>query len=785
MPQSKDGTTATIPIRECIVVLITAFAIFYFLSLFTFVAEYGAEPHGWLKPELGNIAGNSGTHLASISLSTLGWIAYFLPLSLLYVGIALLVRKSRSISWWRLGISVPSFIILLLSLCVFCTTVVDAQANGLYGSGGQIGAQLYQLGSPWFSNVGLILVSVMLSLISSQVLMTFSWLTLFSRLARGTQRGAVLLWRFIHIAAITVASSISDLLKACWTAIRRAASPKRTGKPTALKAESKARKQSPPREMQAKPTIKILRPGTNATEVEKTPKREVSGTDKSDAGPARQPGSFDPDWLPNLALLDSSSRIEIQSISEVELNQTAKLLESKLNDFRIEAKVISILPGPVVTRFELDLAPGIRGRKVVDLSNDLARELAVPSVRVVPVIPGKPVIGIEVPNSKREIVRLGDILNSTEYANAKAPLTLALGSNVSGQPVFTDIERMPHLLIAGTTGSGKSVGINSMLLSLLFRCRPSEVKLLLIDPKMIELAVYADIPHLIAPVVTDPEDAHKALKWCIGEMEYRYRLMNAIGVRNLKGFNTKVANSDPMPNPLLAEEQANEAEDLQPLPLIVVVIDEFADLMISQGKSLEQLIARIAQKARAAGMHLVLATQRPSVDVITGLIKANIPSRISYQVAVQVDSRTILDQIGAEQLLGQGDMLHSAPGIRIPERVHGAFVSDAEVLSVVAAWKEHGTPDYVNDMFDESGELVSDSWGTLPDQTEEKDELYPNAVQFVTETRKASISSVQRKLRIGYNRAARIIESMEDDGVISEPDQKGTREVLLAAGSAR
>ena len=453
---------------------------------------------------------------------------------------------------------------------------------------------------------------------------------------------------------------------------------------------------------------------------------------------------------------------------------------------------MAVFPGPVITRFEIQPAPGVKVSRSSGLAKDLARSLAVISVRVVEVIPGKPVVGIEIPNEDREIVRLSQVLTSRAYDESASPLSLALGHDIAGEPVVVDLGKMPHLLVAGTTGSGKSVGINAMILSLLFKASPDEVRLIMVDPKMLELAVYEGIPHLLTPVVTDMKDAANALRWCVAEMERRYRLMAAMGVRNVGGFNRKVKDAakagSPIPDPLwrpdpLSEDESQTAPDLETLPFIVVIIDEFADMMMIVGKTVEELIARIAQKARAAGIHLVLATQRPSVDVITGLIKANVPTRIAFQVSSKIDSRTILDQGGAEQLLGHGDMLYMPGGTPIPVRVHGAFVDDDEVHRVVESWKALGAPNYLDAILDSrsDSELLPGSGSEAQEAEAEADPLYDEAVAFVTDSGRASISAVQRKLRIGYNRAARMVEEMEHAGVVSAMNSNGSREVLAHA----
>lgn len=487
---------------------------------------------------------------------------------------------------------------------------------------------------------------------------------------------------------------------------------------------------------------------------------------------------------PSFALLDRPDKVK-NPITPEELEGISRLVEEKLADFNIEAKVVGVYPGPVITRFELDLAPGVKVSKITTLSKDLARAMSAMSVRVVEVIPGKSVIGLELPNKNREMVRLSEVIECDAFQSSKSDLTMVLGADISGKPVIVDLAKMPHVLVAGTTGSGKSVGVNVMILSLLYKSSPEDVRMIMIDPKMLELSVYEGIPHLLAEVVTDMKEAANALRWCVGEMERRYRLMSALGVRNLKGFNAKVTEAikagEPIKDPLWQPGDSMDAEapDLAKLPAIVVVVDEFADMMMIVGKKVEELIARIAQKARAAGIHLVLATQRPSVDVITGLIKANIPTRIAFQVSSKIDSRTILDQQGAETLLGMGDMLYLPPGTGVPTRVHGAFVDDHEVHAVVGDWKKRGEPEYIDEIL--NGEASAEVLlpGEQPEGADQEfDMFYDEAVVFVTETRKASVSSVQRKFRIGYNRAARLVEQMEQSGVVSAPGHNGNREVL-------
>ena len=483
---------------------------------------------------------------------------------------------------------------------------------------------------------------------------------------------------------------------------------------------------------------------------------------------------------PSTELLDRALD-DGQSLSENELNQIARLLETKLDEFGIEATVESVIPGPVVTRFEIQPAPGTKASKITNIAQDIARSLSVSSVRVVEVIEGKSYVGVEIPNNNRKMVRLTEILSSDAFKNSSSSLSLALGKDISGNPVVADLAKMPHLLVAGTTGSGKSVGLNAMLLSLLFKSDPEEVRMILIDPKMLELSVYDGIPHLLTPVITDMSNASNGLRWCVAEMDRRYKLMSLTGVKSLAAYNKKIKDAENNDKQIVNPLNEDEEEFLETLPSIVVVVDEFADMMMLVGKKLEHLIARIAQKARAAGIHLILATQRPSVDVITGLIKANMPTRIAFQVSTKIDSRTILDQGGAEQLLGDGDMLYFPPGVGVPKRVHGAFVGDDEVHRVVSDMKSKAEPNYVEEIISskqETGPITG--WTTSETSSdEEQDELYDEAVNFVIDSRRASISAVQRKLRIGYNRAARLIETMEEAGIVSEMSSNGSREVLV------
>ncbi|MDR9054167.1 DNA translocase FtsK [Burkholderia multivorans] len=495
------------------------------------------------------------------------------------------------------------------------------------------------------------------------------------------------------------------------------------------------------------------------------------------------PASFSVE-LPTLDLLEPASD-EIEPITDEHLAQTGQVIEQRLQEFKVPVTVVGASAGPVITRFEIEPALGVRGSQIVGLMKDLSRGLGLTSIRVVETIPGKTCMGLELPNAKRQMIRLSEILESRQYQHSTSQLTIAMGKDITGHPVVTDLAKAPHMLVAGTTGSGKSVAINAMILSLLYKATPDDVRLIMIDPKMLELSVYEGIPHLLAPVVTDMKLAANALNWCVGEMEKRYRLMSAVGVRNLAGFNQKIRDAEAkekkIGNPFSLTP--DDPEPLSTLPLIVVVIDELADLMMVAGKKIEELIARLAQKARAAGIHLILATQRPSVDVITGLIKANIPTRVAFQVSSKIDSRTILDQMGAESLLGQGDMLFLPPGTGYPQRVHGAFVADEEVHRIVEYLKQFGEPQYEEGILDgpAADGATQDLFGEAPDA--EADPLYDEAVAFVVRTRRASISSVQRQLRIGYNRAARLVEQMEAAGLVSAMGINGSREVLVPAAA--
>ncbi len=739
---------ATVPVREIGLVGLAAAALYTLLAIVSYSPMDPSFTYSGNGADVENLVGRSGAWFADVMLYLFGVVAYLFPVALVVIGVRLVRGGIEPVSWPMVSIRGIGWLSLIICACVLAQVHFSTAIELPAGVGGVLGEWLGLIGEPVFGWVGLTLLCLAGLLIGAQAAAGFSWLDV-----------AEFAGRWLHTVSRAVVSFIDrrvDVWKARKTARVLAKDSTASRKKALKKSETKALKRTQPK-----------------IEAIEKPRRK-----------ARQQKLFDLKTsaeLPDLDLLDEKADDDNVGYSEASLEAMSRLLELKLADFGIEAQVESVLPGPVVTRFEIQPAAGVKVQRISALAKDLARSLAVISVRIVEVIPGKSVVGIEIPNENREIVRLKEILADSVFQDSKSPLTLALGKDIMGEPQVADISRMPHLLVAGTTGSGKSVGVNAMLLSILCKATPDEVRLIMVDPKMLELSVYEGIPHLLAPVVTDMREAAQALNWCVAEMERRYKLMASLGVRNLAGFNRQVVEAEKtggIPDPLWNDELDGEPPMLEKLPMIVVVIDEFADMMMIVGKKVEQLIARIAQKARAAGIHLVLATQRPSVDVITGLIKANIPTRMSFQVSSKVDSRTILDQGGAEQLLGHGDMLYLPPGSGIPVRVHGAFVSDEEVHRVVEDWKQRAGPNYREDVLtggDDEPFVAIESG----DESDESDALYDEAVEFVLSSRRASISSVQRKLRIGYNRAARLIETMEAAGIVSEMGTNGSREVLV------
>ena len=742
--------------------------VYFLLGLFLLIAlmSYSPNDPGFTTTgdgtAINNAVGAYGALLADILLHLLGYLAYAFPALLAYK-VYTSFREDKleaEFSWPLFGLKTAGFLLLVISACGLATLHFSVSAPSPYLAGGVVGSLIVDLLVSVLATLGSTLLFLALFLFGLTIVATISWLKLIDA-----------------IGAFTLGFSARTM-----EAIQKFIESKKQELATKERLESRKKVLDIHLEKEKKrvpPTIKAPPPKP----VIKSPRVE-----KERQGTLFAASSVKE--LPAIGLLDAWQETNEAGFSKESLEGMSKLLELKLKDFGIDIEVTAVNPGPVITRFEVQPAPGIKVSRISNLAKDLARSIAVVSVRIVEVIPGKTVIGIEIPNERREIIQLSQVLSSTEFDRAGSTLSMALGHDIVGKPVIVDLAKMPHLLVAGTTGSGKSVGINAMILSLLFKSTPEQVRMIMIDPKMLELSVYDGIPHLLTPVITDMRDAANGLRWCVAEMERRYKLMSALGVRNLAGFNKKVTDAkkagtpivDPIwrPDPmLLAEEQS--APELEALPCIVVIVDELADMMMVVGKKVEELIARIAQKARAAGIHLILATQRPSVDVLTGLIKANVPTRLSFMVQSKVDSRTILGEGGAEQLLGHGDMLFLPPGGGVPTRVHGAFVSDEEVHRVAADWKARGEPVYIDSITRADDDLDMGAFGAQESgsgEGDESDALYDEAVRFVTESRKASISAVQRKLRIGYNRAARMIEYMEAAGVVSEMSSNGSREVI-------
>ncbi len=761
-------------LREGALILWAVLAIYLLVALLT----YNGQDPGWSRTSttarVQNAGGSLGAWLADFLLVIFGYLAYLLPFLVAHRVWKVFrshATPAKALDWSLIALRVLGFVLVMSCGCGIIYLNHLAASNLPQGAAGIVGYLVGEASLKLLGFYGSNLVFLAALLFGITLFTGLSWLRLFD----STGRLAVFLWN-----------------RACFQVqiIRGRLQEKRERKAVQNKRERSL-------ETHKEKTAKRVAPKIQPPPAKPKPSERAQTEKQSSLFQEIQSDS-----LPALGLLDPAREEDKRGFSEESLEAMSRLLELKLLDFGVEAEVVAVMPGPVVTRFEIQPSAGTKASKITNLARDLARSLAVISVRVVEVIPGKSVIGIEIPNENREIVRLSQVISSSEYEDSKSKLTLALGHDISGSTVVADLARMPHLLVAGTTGSGKSVAVNVMLLSLLYKSTPEDVRLILVDPKMLELAVYEGIPHLLTPVITDMKDAANGLRWCVGEMERRYKLMAQLGVRNLAGYNRKVeeaiAAGEPIKDPFwkpdevvgldqqMAGEGYEDAPILNKLPCIVVVIDEFADMMmIVDKKKVEQLISRIAQKARAAGIHLILATQRPSVDVITGLIKANVPTRIAFQVSSRIDSRTILDQGGAEQLLGHGDMLFLPPGQNTTIRVHGAFVDDHEVHRVVEAWQQLGEPEYVDGITDEELTKSIPVPGLTTDSedgnAEENDALYDEAVEFVCQSRKASISSVQRKLRVGYNRAARLIEAMEAAGVVTEMQPNGNREVIAPA----
>ena len=759
--RNGEPSRASRLLREARWLAFAALAIYLFLILVTYTAADPGWSHDAIVTSLGNRGGRFGAWLADVLLSVFGYSAYWLIVlfaSRVAIGYRALVRSrllpDDDAPPEPVWVHVAGFIVMLIASCGIEYLRAAGTAHGLpQGPGGVIGGEEVRLLTSAFGMTGATLAMLVVFAIGFSLFTGWSWLTIAERVG-AVFEGAVMLFKRKREAR-------EDRAVGAEAAVQRE---------EVVVQERTRIEDAPP--IRIEPQVVAVPQSTRVTKEKQVPLfAEIPET-----------------ALPPLSLLAPPPVMQ-ETVSPETLEFTSRLIEKKLKDFGVDVHVVAAHPGPIITRYEIEPATGVKGSQIVNLAKDLARALSLVSIRVVETIPGKTTMGLELPNPRRQAVRLSEILGSQVYNESPSPLTLALGKDIAGRPVIADLTKMPHLLVAGTTGSGKSVGLNAMILSLLYKAEANQVRLIMIDPKMLELSVYEGIAHLLAPVVTDMRQAGHALNWAVAEMERRYKLMSKLGVRNLAGYNNKIAEAakrgEKIGNPFSLTPDA--PEPLDKLPTIVIVIDELADLMMVVGKKVEELIARIAQKARAAGIHLILATQRPSVDVITGLIKANIPTRIAFQVSSKIDSRTILDQQGAEALLGMGDMLYLPPGSGFPQRVHGAFVADEEVHAVVEHLKKQadaqGGPNYIEGILeagtlgdgDENGGASSEGNGG------EADALYDEAVAIVLKDRRASISYVQRKLRIGYNRAARLLEDMEKAGLVSAMQPSGNREILVPA----
>ena len=821
----KKSTAPTVPVvplwrqqlhyrlKEGALIAMGALCLYLLMALLTYDQTDPGWSHSSHSAQVQNAAGRAGSFAADILFMVLGYFAYIFPLLLGIKTWQIFRQRHEPWQWsgWLFSWRLIGLVFLVLSGAALAHIHFHSVPSLPASAGGALGESLGDLARNALNTQGSTLLFIALFLFGLTIFTDLSWFKVMDVTGKITLdllevvQGAAGRWwaarnerkRLVAQlrevdepvfakSAVDVAKPRGRIAEPSLAAIppplprNVAAAPVPT--PAPVPAPVVAPRAAVPikplgeRDHGAPPVIMpsgVNKPPEQSKRVEK----EKQASLFVDAGLAGT--------LPPISILDPAEKKQV-NYSPESLAGVGQLLEIKLKEFGVEVTVDSIHPGPVITRYEIQPAAGVKVSRISNLAKDLARSLAVLSVRVVEVIPGKTTVGIEIPNEDRQIVRFSEVLSSPQYDDAQSPVTLALGHDIGGKPVITDLAKMPHLLVAGTTGSGKSVGVNAMILSILFKSGPEDAKMIMIDPKMLELSIYEGIPHLLCPVVTDMKDAANALRWSVAEMERRYKLMAAMGVRNLAGFNRKVKDAEaegaPLSDPLYKRESMEDvAPLLKTLPTIVVVVDEFADMMMIVGKKVEELIARIAQKARAAGIHLILATQRPSVDVITGLIKANIPTRMAFQVSSKIDSRTIIDQGGAEQLLGHGDMLYMPPGTSLPIRVHGAFVSDEEVHRVVEAWKQRGVPDYNEDILagvEEAGSGFESGGGGGDSDDSESDALYDEAVNFVLESRRASISAVQRKLKIGYNRAARMIETMEMAGVVTPMNTNGSREVL-------
>ncbi|MBA5248290.1 MAG: DNA translocase FtsK [Gammaproteobacteria bacterium] len=740
-------------INEVLFITLVALSIIYFAALLTHSPAENPWSGVALTEPTNNLAGIFGAYLGDISLTLLGYGAYLIPLLLIWLGYK--IHKHTETPPTRLILTLR----LIATLLLFASSTALLTQTTLTPAGGSVGDIVHTYFSVLFGSSSLI-VYLGIMMISLSITISVSWWTMM----RYTGMGLSLLWR-----ALKAYRQNKKAKKLAKKLAKEKAKANKIANKTAKKAAKEATKQNP---------------------ISKTKPNKVNK--KAKVAQAAMSNPKTPTDLPDLSLLDEVNTTS-KGYSKQALDNMSRQVEEKLKDFGFDVHITAVTPGPVITQFEVSLAAGIKVSQIMNLGKDLARALLVESVRIVDVIPGKPVIGLEIPNNERDMIGLKEILASKIFTNASSMLTVALGKDINGHPIIANLAKMPHLLVAGATGMGKSVGLNAMILSVLYKATPAQVRMIMIDPKIVELSCYADTPHLLTPVITDMNQAASALWWCVNEMERRYLLLSKFGVRNLEGFNEKQQKAKQQATPLLdptfnqsTAAEGETAPELDALPLIMLVIDEYADMLgalaqedRAKAKRVEALIIRLAQKARAAGIHLIIATQRPSVDVITGLIKSNVPSRVAFKVSSKVDSRTILDQGGAEQLLGMGDMLYVTPGISHMTRVHGAFVGDDEIARVVGFLREHSDTNYLDSVINAHSESADSHEATDPTATSgEADKLYDEAVQIVTQSRKASISSLQRRLRIGYNRAARIIEDMESAGVVSSMNNAGTRQVL-------
>ena len=744
-----------------------AFSLYIFISLLSYDSSDSGYWYRDSSSTVNNLGGPLGAFISDYLFTLIGFGSYLLLLISSTWCIQVLFFNNSNISKLDNLLRLSSSVLLLICFCSIGHFYLTNNFGGFFGN------VIFTNLSSLVGEIGALIFLMILIIPSISMSFNFSWLKATDYFGKKL----ILTYKVLLKGMLFLLKKITGISKSFFSKLKKIVNYTKTNiaDKKITKTKPKIKNQTEIKNEEKDLSEKPIRQGElpiKENDLKVVPKKEIDTTKEDTTNQNK--------ITPSTELLDRALD-DGQSLSENELNQIATLLETKLDEFGIEATVESVIPGPVVTRFEIQPAPGTKASKITNIAQDIARSLSVSSVRVVEVIEGKSYVGVEIPNNNRKMVRLTEILSSDAFKKSSSSLSLALGKDISGNPVVADLAKMPHLLVAGTTGSGKSVGLNAMLLSLLFKSDPEEVRMILIDPKMLELSVYDGIPHLLTPVITDMSNASNGLRWCVAEMDRRYKLMSLTGVKSLAAYNKKIKDAEKNDKQIVNPLNEDEEEFLETLPSIVVVVDEFADMMMLVGKKLEHLIARIAQKARAAGIHLILATQRPSVDVITGLIKANMPTRIAFQVSTKIDSRTILDQGGAEQLLGDGDMLYFPPGVGVPKRVHGAFVGDDEVHRVVSDMKSKAEPNYVEEIISskqETGPITG--WTTSETSSdEEQDELYDEAVNFVIDSRRASISAVQRKLRIGYNRAARLIETMEEAGIVSEMSSNGSREVLV------